>query len=119
MKRGGPLPKQSANRKRDERIRAKVLKAARVRDGNRCQFFEHLDEATISLRSARALPQRCFGHLDGQEIIPRSAWPDGWLVLDNVVMICRAHHDWIGDWPDDAEKIGLHGRSWDRPQGHQ
>lgn len=52
--------------------------------------------------------------LDGHEVIPRSVWPDGDLSVDNVRMVCRAHHDWIGEHPDEAHAVGLHGYSWER-----
>lgn len=58
---------------------------------------------------------KCKGQHDPHEIIPRSAWRDGIYVLDNVVEVCRAHHDWIDDHPDLAHKVGLHGFSWERP----
>lgn len=65
------------------------------------------------MASLRALG--CRGRLDPHEVIPRSAWADGQYVFDNVMMICRRHHDWIGDYPDAAHLVGLHGYSWERP----
>lgn len=57
----------------------------------------------------------CRGPLDVHEVIPRSAWREGYLVDDNCVTICRAHHDWVGDHPEAAHGFGLHGYSWERP----
>lgn len=58
---------------------------------------------------------RCGGPLDPHEVIPRSVWPDGELVLENVMMVCRRHHEWIGDNPAHAHALNLHGFSWERP----
>lgn len=83
--------------------RARVVDAAWERDRGQCQ-------------AERLVPDcRCGGKLDPHEIIPRSAWPGGELVVDNVVMVCRRHHEWIGDHPVEAHRLGLHGYSWERP----
>lgn len=58
----------------------------------------------------------CGGPLDPHERIPRSAWPGGELVLDNVLTVCRAHHRWVDHHPDDAHALGLHGYSWEVPE---
>ena len=83
-------------------LRAQVVDAAWGRDRGRCQAEHKVPEI------------RCGGQLDPHEIIPRSAWPGGDLVLDNVVMVCRRHHDWIDDHPAAAHECGLHGFSWER-----
>jgi hypothetical protein len=83
--------------------RARVVDAAWDRDKGRCQ-------AETLVRDVR-----CGGRLDPHEVIPRSAWPGGKLVLDNVLIVCRMHHDWIGDHPVAAQSLGLHGFSWERP----
>lgn len=83
--------------------RARVVDAAWDRDKGRCQ-------AEVLVRDVR-----CGGRLDPHEVIPRSAWRDGQLVLGNVMIVCRMHHDWIGDNPNRAQELGLHGFSWQRP----
>lgn len=82
--------------------RARVVDAAFDRDRGRCRA-----EFSVSWI-------RCGGRLDPHEVIPRSVWPDGELVLENVIMICRRHHDWVGDHPEAAHAAGLHGFSWER-----
>lgn len=59
-------------------------------------------------------PGQCSRRLDVHEIIPRSAWRDGWLVDTNCVLICGNHHHWIDNHPDEAHTIGLHGFSHER-----
>lgn len=55
----------------------------------------------------------CAGPLDVHEVIPRSAWRAGYLDPANCILVCRAHHDWIGANPDQAHAFGLHGYSWE------
>lgn len=69
-----------------------------------------------SCRARDLIPAvRCGGPLDVHEIIPRSAWRKGYLVVDNCVLICRAHHQWVDANPDEAHANGLHGYSFERP----
>lgn len=92
----------SEKRRGHQDERAAVVEAAGRRDGWRC-------------RAAALVGGRCGGPLDPHEIIPRSAWAAGYLDVDNVVMVCRRHHDWIGDHPAAAHDLGLHRFSWERP----
>lgn len=99
-----PLPSTSVRRRAERLRRAEVVLAARVRDGG-CV--------------ARALVPEigCHGPLDGHEVIPRSGWPGGHLVVENVATVCRAHHRWIDRNLIEAHALGLHGYSWERPAG--
>lgn len=86
-----------SNRDLRNRLREQVY----ARDQNRC-------------RADRLVPSvRCGGELDVHEVIPRSAWKAGYLVLWNCLTICRQHHDWIGAEPTEAHRLGLHGYSWE------
>jgi hypothetical protein len=83
--------------------RARVVDAAWDRDRGKCQ-------------AKRLVPDvRCGGQLEAHERIPRSAWPGGELVLSNIIMVCHAHHRWIGDHPQAAHDLDLHSYSWERP----
>lgn len=93
----------SKKRAAERTTRREVVAEALSRDGTAC-------------RARLLVPEvACRGPLDPHEIIPRSAWRAGYLVVSNVIGVCRAHHDWIGDHPDDAHALGLHGYSWNRP----
>lgn len=96
------IPKTSKKRRGERLARAEVVLYARRRDGG-------------CVGRGLIPGHHCRGPLDGHEVIPRSAWPGGHLVLDNVRTVCRAAHDWIGGHERDAAAIGLHGYSWDRP----
>lgn len=92
-----------SDRRRAERpARHDVVEAAGRRDGWRC-------------RARELVGGPCAGPLDPHEIIPRSAWAADYLELDNIVTVCRRHHDWIGDNPTAAHDAGLHRFSWERP----
>ena len=96
------LPAESDKRKAERPERARVRAAATARDGGCVGMRLHIDHD-------------CGGPLDAHEVIPRSAWPKGHLVLDNVVMVCRGLHRMIDADPTLAAKWGLHGYSWERP----
>jgi hypothetical protein len=96
------LRPKSQKRLDEDAERDAVKRRVRQRDGNQCQ-------------AKGKAPGRCSGPTDVHEIIPRSAWKAGYLMDDNCIVICRAHHDWVGDYPDDAHDLGLHGYSWERP----
>lgn len=81
-----------------------IVELARQRDRYECQARPRVPSI------------RCGGRLDPHEIIPRSVWADGIYELANVISVCRNHHHWIDANPDDAEAVGLHARSWHRPQ---
>lgn len=100
---GWGLRAKSAKRQAEEQARRDLVR--RVRDRDR------------TCRARDLAPGRCSGPLDVHEVIPRSAWRAGYLVDDNCLLVCREHHDWIGDFPDSAHGFGLHGYSWEVRDG--
>lgn len=108
MKRGRRPNPMSDRRRAELPDRHAVVEQAMERDRRQCQ---------AKVRGI-VTEVRCWGPLDPHEIIPKSAWRAGWLVLDNIIILCRAHHDWTEehrgkDGP--AHRVGLHGFSWERP----
>lgn len=95
------IRRESEKHKSERLERAMVCRLVRQRDRT-CQ--------------AKEAPGRCGGELDVHEIIPRSVWKKGYLVIENCLLVCRAHHDWIDDNPEDARELGLHRYSWERTQ---
>lgn len=89
---------------RDESIR-EACDAAKARDRYRCQA-----EKRGIVREVR-----CWGPLDPQHIIPRGVRPDLADDVDNIVALCRGHHDWVGANLTEARALGLHGYAGDRP----
>lgn len=96
-----PLSPMSKRRRGESQERRDVLDRIRRRDRNRCR-------ATDLLRTAGLAGwEVCDGPLDGHEIVPRSRWRDGYLVDENVILVCRRHHDWIHAHPVTARTLGL------------
>lgn len=92
-----------SDRRASERDKRKeVVAAVLERDGHRCQA------------TAIHPGQPCWGPLDVHEVIPRSAWRDGYLRAENALTVCRRAHEAIGDSPALAHSLGLHGMSWER-----
>lgn len=102
LRKGKPLARVSPKRKAEEGERASVKVAALIRAGNRCQGVEAVPEVT------------CWGPLDADEVVPRGVYPKGHLDLENVQILCRAHHIWKTDNDAEAEKRGLRKWSWNR-----
>lgn len=103
--------------KRYTRIRVRSAKRERETQQRRDLVQRVLDRDKRQCRAARAVPEiSCRGPLDVHEIVPRSAWSAGYLVESNCIIVCRAHHDWIGEHPAEAHGYGLHGFSWEREQ---
>lgn len=109
MKRGGPLKRTArlrpfSKKRKDELPERRALVVRKLVAAHwRCQG------------EAYNVIHVCWGPLDVHEIIPRSAWREGYLVDENCVVICRGLHDWIGDHEAEAHAHGLHGYSWERP----
>lgn len=94
---------KSAKRISQKELRDRICELALRRAGYRCEAVELVPHIT------------CDGRLDVHEVIPRSAWPGGHLVLSNTKALCRAHHTWVGEHQEAAHDLGLHGWSWERP----
>lgn len=101
MRRGRGLRDESEKHAHERAERDRVVREVRNRDRG-CRAREVVSSP------------RCSGPLDVHEIIPRSAWRRGYLDVDNCIVVCRGHHDWIGDNPGAAHDVGLHGYSWER-----
>lgn len=102
MKRGRPMRAVSEKRQERYRDRERAVDRAFARDRWTCV-------------AGRIIPEvECGGRLDPHEVIPRSAWPEGIYDTDNIVAVCRRHHEWIDHHPDGAHAVGLHGYSHER-----
>lgn len=86
-----------------ERYRAIAAACAEAieRDRGRCQARLLVPEIS------------CGGPLDPQHVIPQGVDKSLAAEPDNIVACCRRHHDWIGDHPERARALGLHGRFGD------
>lgn len=90
--------KALSNRER----RRQVVAAVRRRDSNRCRGRDVVPDVF------------CNGDLEPHELILRSGWHDGIYDIDNVLLLCHAHHRWTHDNPDAAHAVGLRKWSYER-----
>lgn len=96
MKRGKPL-KQRSDRRSAERDAYEAAKfQAWSRDRGQCQ-------------AERKWPEiECKGRLDPHHIASQGQYPELRCAVDNLVVLCRAHHDAIHqDDPLRARQLGL------------
>jgi hypothetical protein len=57
---------------------------------------------------------RCGGPLDVHEIFPRGPNPGSQLDDGQTIALCRRHHDYVTDHPQEAHDAGLRCWSWER-----
>jgi hypothetical protein len=102
VRRGKPLARVSPKRAARATERQRIVDRAFARARWTCE-------------AEKLVPSvECSAHLDPHERIPRSAWADGIYEFDNVLVVCRAHHRWIDNHPDEAHALGLHGYAHER-----
>jgi hypothetical protein len=122
-----PLRRVGLKTRRKATERRKVVEQVHERDNHQCQApfrvgqIYYGDDGRKWVGSGSdfftelpGYPITCSGPLDVHEVIPRSVWPDGELVVSNCVCVCRRHHEWIDGHPAAALVVGLHGHSWER-----
>lgn len=102
MRRGRPLRHISEKRLARLAERERAVDEAFYRHHHRCVLATMVPEVP------------CRGKLDAHEIMPRSAWAEGIYDVDNIVPVCRAHHDWIDAHEPEAHAYGVHAYSWER-----
>jgi hypothetical protein len=65
-------------------------------------------------QAAHLVPQvACWGPLDPHHIAKRSTTPQARLDPDNIVWLCRRHHDMVDLDQLAAQRLGLHRPSWE------
>lgn len=92
MKRGGPLKQRSDKRVKEDAAFAKV-RAGVVRRDRHCMRPIELGW--------------CGGGLDVHHVVSRARDKTLALDPDNLITLCRRHHDWCHDHPLEATKLGL------------
>lgn len=101
MKRSGPLKRSTALR------RSSPLRASRSRSLGVDPSLR--DEVMSRDRGCRAAglvrDVRCWGRIDPHHLRRRSQ--GGLDSADNLIAVCRAHHDWIHEHPMIASTLGL------------
>lgn len=105
MKRGAPLRQVSAKREAENRERERAKATVRQRASGVCEA------RGVFLRNYPDV-SGCAGQFDFHEVLTRAR---GGSITepDNILMVCRRHHDWITDHPVEAAAVGLVRNSWD------
>src|SRR4051812_44042554 len=83
---------------------SKPRKAMRRMSDKRARQLDDYDDAVAQVmardrsqcRVQVSVPHvRCSGRIDPHHVILRSRAPKLWTDPDNMIAVCRAHHDWI------------------------
>lgn len=88
------LRQRSAKRAEETEQRRDAMLQVHARDGHNCAAEQLVPEVT------------CGGCLDGHEPRRRSQGGDP-LDPDQIIQVCRRHHDWVGNNPAAARERGL------------
>lgn len=92
------IKKQSKRRRQASQVRRTMLK----------EFYTNV------CAGAELVPKiACRGALDPHEPLTRAR---GGSIVDpeNLLWLCRSHHDWTHDHPVQAHEVGLLKHSWER-----
>jgi hypothetical protein len=103
VKRGGRLPQQSPKRRSEAAERAAVVERTAARAGYQCEAAELVPEVDCC-------PTMGF---DVDEIKSRGVNPGGHLDDSNTQLLCRCHHRWRTEHPDEAHRRGLRLKGWE------
>lgn len=101
LRRTGRLKPVSDRRRAEGPARDAVRARTLSRAGWKCQAAEIVPEI------------ECWGPLDTDERKSRGVNPGGHLDDSNTQALCRAHHTWRTDEPEEAWKRGLRVKAWE------
>ena len=62
------------------------------------------------------IPTRCFGEINGHEILSRARagrTDENLLDMSGIILVCNHHNSWIEDNPAEAHALGLTKHSWE------
>ena len=116
MKRSGPLKRYKALQRKSAMTRHPTAlrrssvkrRAAEITEATR-EVIAQRDMGCVGARLIDGVP--CWGPLDPHHILRRSQ--GGSNDPENLVTLCRAHHDWVHGHPDASVDLGLLRRAWD------
>lgn len=100
LARTGPPAPRSAKRIAEDPERERLRRLVHLRDGGQCQGRDKVPGV------------RCWGPLDVDAICPEGVRPGAHLVLENLHLLCRAHHNWKHANARLAVALGLRRWSW-------
>ncbi len=121
MKRSGPLRRLTPLRTRSALTRSKPLERSvsdQLRRTSRKRkalgvpkpIREQVLARDLGCRALRLVPEvRCWGPVDPHHVLRRSQ--GGEDTVENLISVCRAHHDWIHQHPARSYELDLLRRS--------
>lgn len=83
----------------------------------RARLLEEREACEVCVRIVTLVRVRCnYTPVDVHEILARSA---GGSIVDeaNMLVACRWGHDWIGNHPNEATRLGIRRSRYNRPEG--
>lgn len=103
MKRSGPL-------KRNTPLRAKSKLKTRSKPVPKSVYQDVLAR-DMGCRAAEVIRIPCAGRIDPHHVKRRSQ--GGEDTPENLVSLCRAHHDWVHAHPDESYQLGFLKHGWE------
>jgi hypothetical protein len=79
-----------------------------------CSFFFRQNPDSYDEVTQKAINKagRCYGDINGHEILKRSRG-GSITIMENVVLLCNWHNSWVENHPYAANQLGLANHSWD------
>lgn len=114
IERRTPLKRGTSELKRTPLRRVSAKRRAQLAEERKLKE-RLLEENPRCVAEDLVLEVECRGPLDKHELVRRSHWRAGAVVMENCVLVCRTHHDWIGSHPAKAVALGLAKWSTDAP----
>jgi 5-methylcytosine-specific restriction endonuclease McrA len=107
LRRSAPLrasqPPRSANGAADSRSARRKRNTA---PGVPADIYQAVAARDWGCRAERLVPSvRCWGRLDPHHVHRRSQ--GGQDTVENLILLCRAHHSWVHEHPADSAALGL------------
>lgn len=96
LKRTGSLVRKTQLKGKSKPTSKEIYKQALARDLGCC---------------GTQLPGKCGGRIDPHHIKMRSQ--GGEDTLDNLVCLCRVHHSWVHEHPDESYRLGYLKHGWE------
>ena len=74
-------------------------------------IYQDVLSRDMGCRGAGVIRIACQGRIDPHHIKRRSQ--GGEDTIDNLISLCRAHHDWVHQHPDESYQLGFLKHGWE------
>ena len=76
------------------------------------EVYQDVLARDMGCRGAGIIPIACFGRIDPHHIKRRSQ--GGLDTLDNLISLCRGHHSWVHEHPEESYELGFLKHGWEK-----